>query len=149
MSEEKQMLQTLCERAASKLSELIEHRCAVTLFAFYKSVGAVGNAFASSLPDPESIALTIEATVSRSCGAPLPPGDPETFVPTDGEATRLGEQCRDLLPFHSGFVLIFGAGVDSTCTTFEELEHMRSFLAHIALPQFRDLPAAQTEGVQR
>jgi hypothetical protein len=142
MSEEKQMLQTLCERAAVKLSETIDHRCAVTLFAFYKSVGAIGNAFASSLPDREAIALTIDATVSRSCGAPLPPLDPEAFVPTDDAVARLGEQCRDLLPFHSGFVLILGAGVDSACTSFEELDHMRNFLTHIALPQFQIEPAA-------
>jgi hypothetical protein len=141
MPEEKQILQVLCERAAAKLSETIEHRCAVTLFAFYKNVGAIGNAFASSLPDRESIALTIDATVSRSCGAPLPPLDPEAFVPADDLVTRLGEQCRDLLPFHSGFVLIVGAGVDSACTSFEDLEHMRSFLVHIALPQFKEREA--------
>jgi hypothetical protein len=142
MPEEKQMLQTLCDRAALKISEAIQHRSAVTLFAYHKHVGAVGFAIASSLPDAEAIALTIEATVSRSCGAPLPQGDPEVYVPDDSEVSKLGEQCRELLPFHSGFVLIVGAGVDSTCTTFEELEHMRSFLTHIALPQFKDLPAA-------
>lgn len=137
MSEEKQMLQTLCERAAAALSEGIKHRCQVTLLAYYKNVAAIGMGFASSLPDHEAVAITIEATVSRACGAPLPPRNPAVWLPDDAALPALGEHCRDLLPFSCGFVLIFGAGHNSTCTTFEEQGHMSDFLAHVALPQFQ------------
>jgi hypothetical protein len=142
MPEEKQMLQTLCERAAAKLSENVRHLCPVTLLAFYRNVGALGNAFASSLPNREAIVQTIEATVSRSCGAQVADPDPDVFLPSDEELPWLGEHCRDLMPLSCGFVLIFGSGSNSSCTTYEDLNRMRDFLTHIALPQFKDLPAS-------
>jgi hypothetical protein len=143
MSQETHILQRKCQQAALALSTSINHRCQITLLAFYKNVAAVGLGFASSLPDHEAVAITIEATVARSCGAPLPPRNPDLWLPADTELPELAEQCRDLLPFSCGFVLIFGAGHNSCCTTFEEIEHMRGFLTHIALPQFQRQPAPQ------
>lgn len=143
MSEEKQILQVKCEQAAAAISETVGHRCAVTLLAFYRHVGAPGMGFASSLADHESIAITLDATVSRSCGAPLPPRDESLWLPTDEEVSALADKCRTLLPFHSGFFLILGQGSDSSCATFEPEEHMRNFLAHHALPLFQQAATEQ------
>lgn len=145
MSEEKQVLQVLCDRAAAAISESVGHRCSVTLIAFYKAVGATGMAFASSLADHESIAITLDATVTRSCGAPVPPRDESLWVPSDKEMLELGEKCRTLLPFHCGFFLIMGQGSDSSVVTFEEEEHLRNYLAHHALPLFQQQASAEQQ----
>jgi hypothetical protein len=131
------ILQTKCQRAAGDLSAGIKHRCAVTLIAFYKEVSATGWGYASALPDLESIVLTLEATIAKKCGAPLPPRDTSTWLPATEQVKQLAAQAREALPFSCGFVLIFGAGVDSVYASFEEAPRMLEFLSHLVLPTFK------------
>jgi hypothetical protein len=137
MIEETHILQTKCERTAGAVSFAIQHRCAVTLIAFYKAIAAPGWGFASALPDHEAVILTLQATIARKCGAPLPPKDPEAWLPDSEQVKHLADQCRDGLPFSCGFILIFGAGVDSTYASFEEAPRMVDFMSHLVLPQLR------------
>ncbi len=131
------ILQTKCQRAAEALSSSTSARCAITLIAFYKEVSATGWGFASALPDLESVVLTLEAVVSRGCGAPLPPRAPDVWLPDTEQVKRLSELARDALPFSCGFVLILGAGVDSVYASFEEAPRMLEFLSHLVLPTFK------------
>jgi hypothetical protein len=137
MSETAHILQTKCQRAAETLSRAIKNGCAVTLIAFYKEVSATGWGFASSLPDHEAVMLTIEATIARKCGAPLPSTDPDIWLPDSEHVKKLAAQARDALPFSCGFVLILGAGVDSVYASFEEAPRMLEFLSHLVLPTFK------------
>ena len=131
------ILQTKCQRAAEAISTKIKNGCSVTLIAFYKQVSATGWGFASSLPDHEAIILTLEATVARRCGAPLPTSSPDVWLPVGEDVGRLAEFARDLLPFSCGFVLILGAGVDSVYASFEEAPRMLEFLRKLVIPTFK------------
>jgi hypothetical protein len=137
VSDTTHILQTKCQRAAEALSLTIQNRCAVTLIAFYKDVSATGWGFASSLPDHEAVMLTLEATIARKCGAPLPSTNPDIWLPDSEQVKKLAEQARDALPFSCGFVLVFGAGVDSVYASFEEAPRMLEFLSHLVLPTFK------------
>ncbi len=136
MPDETHILQRKCQQAALAVSTTIQHRCSVTLIAFYKQVMATGWGFASSL-SADDLVLTLEATVARKCGAPLPPKDPEVWLPDVARVKELAEQCRDALPFSCGFILIVGAGVDSTYASFEESQRMLDFMSHLVLPQLK------------
>jgi hypothetical protein len=131
------ILQTKCKLAAELLSAGIKHRCAVTLITFYKDVSATGWGFASALPDHESVILTLEATIARKCGAPLPSTNPDIWLPDTEQVKKLADQARNALPFSCGFVLILGAGVDSCYASFEEAPRMLEFLSHLVLPTFK------------
>lgn len=133
---ETHILQTKCQRAAETLSAGIKHRCPVTLVAFYKEISATGWGFATSL-DVEALVLTLEATVSRKCGAPLPPKDSDVWLPDTAGVKALVWQARDALPFSCGFILLLGAGVDSTYASFEEAPRMVEFMSHVVLPQLK------------
>lgn len=133
---ETHILQTKCQRGALAVSTSIKHRSNVTLIAFYKQVMATGWGFASSL-DAESLVFTLDATVARKCGAPLPPKNSEVWLPDSQQVKQLAEQARDALPFSCGFILIIGAGVDSIYASFEEAPRMLEFMSHIVLPQLR------------
>ncbi len=137
MSDTTHILQTKCARAAEAVSVAIKHGCAVTLITFYKNVSATGWGFASALPDHESVILTLEATIARKCGAPLPSSNPDIWLPDTEHVKKLTEQARDALPFSCGFVLILGAGVDSVYASFEEAPRMLEFLSHLVLPTFK------------
>jgi len=136
MSDETHILQRKCQKAALGVSTTIKHRCPVTLIAFYKKVMATGWGFASAL-SADDLIQTVEATIARKCGAPLPPKDPEVWLPDTPQVKELAEQCRDALPFSCGFILIVGAGVDSTYASFEEAPRMLEFMSHLVLPQLR------------
>lgn len=136
MPDETHILQRKCQQAALAVSTSIQHRCAVTVIAFYKAILANGWGFASPLA-AEDLITTVEATVSRKCGAPLPPKDPEVWLPDTAQVKQLAEQCRDALPFSCGFILVLGAGVDSVYVSFEEASRMLEFMSHVALPALK------------
>ena len=131
------ILQTKCLRAVEMLSKGIKNGCAVTLIAFYKDVSATGWGFASSLPNHEELILTLEATIARKCGAPLPPSSPDVWLPGDADVRFMTAQCREALPFSCGFILLLGAGVDSVYASFEEAPRVLEFLSHLVLPTFK------------
>jgi hypothetical protein len=133
---ETHILERKCQTAALAVSTSIQHRCAVTVISFYKAILANGWGFASPLAAGDVI-TTIEATVARKCGAPLPPKDPDVWLPDTSQVKQLAEQCRDALPFSCGFILIIGAGVDSVYASFEEAPRMLEFMSHVVLPALK------------
>lgn len=138
MSEERQFLQVKCDRVAPAVSELIGHRCQLTLIAFYKQIAARGWAYATSLPDLESAAITLEAVVSERCGAPRPPRNAERWLPDAEQVKTSGDHCREQLPFSCGFILVFGAGVDTRWVSSEDDEVVSNLLAHMFVPAIRE-----------
>lgn len=136
MTEETHILQTKCQRGALAISTSIKHRCNVTLIAFYKQVMATGWGYASSL-SAEDLVTTLEATIAKKCGAPLPPRDSSVWLPDTPLVKQLSEQARNALPFSCGFIFIIGAGVDSIYASFEEAPRMLEFMSHLVLPQLR------------
>lgn len=136
-NEPSHILQRKCEAAASSVSALINHRCPVTVIGFYKQILANGWGISSSLPSYDDVILTLEATVSKKCGAPLSPRDTAVWQPDTPLVKHLAEQCRDALPFSCGFILIFGGGVDSVYASFEEAPRMVEFMSLVVVPQLK------------
>lgn len=138
MSEERQFLQVKCDRVAPAISERIGHRCKVTLIAFYKQIAARGWAFATSLPDLEATAITLEAVVAGWCGAMLPPRNAGCWLPHEQQVKDLGELCREQLPFSCGYILVFGVGVDTRATSSEPDDVVSNLLAHMFIPAMQE-----------
>ena len=137
MSEERNILQVKCDRAALAVSERIGHRCAVTVISFYKQVSAEGWGFASSLPDAEAIMITLETVVAGWCGAPLPARNPRAWLPDAATVKELGAGCRDQLPLSCGLILVFGSGVDTRYFSSEDDAQMSNYIAHWLIPCFK------------
>lgn len=130
------ILQAKVDRIAHEIAKRLEGKCHVTLVAFYNGVSVGGVGFCSNL-DLDSLVATVEARITRWCGAPLPELDPELWVPGEVELKALAEYCRDELPLACAFGLFCGAGVDHVFASYLTREDFLEFLHKTLLPQLK------------